>query len=1856
MQKIEEVNYNWGKSSPSSNIPVDNFSAKFDQSRSFSPGDYFIQTLADDSIRVKVDGQYKINRWDHSSGDIDQALWTNVSSGYHTIETTYYENTGDAAVFSHVVPFGEWIGYYYSNKWVLGKPESAKVIKPSNEAGSLSEDFGSGSPVPGKVPTDNFSTKYVTAKRLPAGDYVLRAKADDGIRVYVDGEMVIDRWTESGFKEDAVKISIKDQVNKGSDKDVHWIEVRYLEVGKDAKVAFDIEPYQEIIDTSEWIGEIYPNKNLTGNPVILGGKGAQTPLKELDFNWRSDSPHRLSPADNFSARFTKTIDVTEESMYQIQTWADDGFRVFVDGEKVIDSWRDGSARLEEANLPLSKGKHKIVVEYYESIKDASLKVKINKKETFTQKTLNVSYNWGKGSPSATIPTDYFSAIFDQSRTLTSGDYFIHAVADDRVKVAVNGSNVIDQWENSSGEMEKAILPNIKAGSYDIKTYFYENTGDAAVFSHVVPFGEWIGYYYSNKWVLGKPESAKVIKPSNEAGSLSQDFGSGSPVPGKVPTDNFSTKYVTAKRLPAGDYVLRAKADDGIRVYVDGEMVIDRWTESGFKEDAVKISIKDQVNKGSDKDVHWIEVRYLEVGKDAKVAFDIEPYQETIDTSEWIGEIYPNKNLTGNPVILGGKGAQTPLKELDFNWRSDSPHRLSPADNFSARFTKTIDVTEESMYQIQTWADDGFRVFVDGEKVIDSWRDGSARLEEANLPLSKGKHKIVVEYYESIKDASLKVKINKKETFTQKTLNVSYNWGKGSPSATIPTDYFSAIFDQSRTLTSGDYFIHAVADDRVKVAVNGSNVIDQWENSSGEMEKAILPNIKAGSYDIKTYFYENTGDAAVFSHVVPFGEWIGYYYSNKWVLGKPESAKVIKPSNEAGSLSEDFGSGSPVPGKVPTDNFSTKYVTAKRLPAGDYVLRAKADDGIRVYVDGEMVIDRWTDGNYTEDAVKVTIKDQQDNTANKDIHWIEVRYLNNTGTAKFDFVIEPYKEVLNTDQWVGEIYPTKNLTGIPVILGGNGSQTPIYDIDFNWQLNSPHALIPADNFSARFTKTLNLSKEGTYKLKTSFDDGVRAYVDNKLVIDQWKDGSERVEETYIPLLAGKHVIVVEYYDSAKDARLKVDVEKYSDSLLYYEKVQNVSYNWKAGSPSSIIPSDNFTALFDQSREFDAGNYFIQTLADDTVRVEVDGQDKINQKIDSSGSISRALWTNVSKGYHSIKTHYSESTGDAALYSHVVPLNDWVAYYYQNEWVLGKPEGSKVLSSGNNGRLYEDFGSGSPIPNIISNDNFSARYVTAKQLPAGDYVFRTKADDGIRVYVDGEMVLDRWTESGFKDDDIKVTIKDNSTTKDIHWIEVRYLEKIGDSKIDFQIQPYSEVIQTENWVGEIYSNKTLSGIPVILGGNGTSNQITNLDFSWGLNSPHRLIPSDNFSARFTKRVNLGAGTYILKTTVDDGVRIFVNGNKVVDSWQNGSERLLETNVILNSGKHEIVVEYFESEKDATLKFELINITSQNGKFVSSINLPLYRSFEELSNFYIHLPFYNSSYTRLDELGYGELVYILEEKQYGARVQTVDGNIGWVHKDYLENNLGEDYWLVKEGRNFRDNPGTSGTTVIGSVSAGEKVKLLEHKSVGGTYSEWYRIETQSGQRGWIWGAISTDGNQGYNLIKYEFDQVGKTVNKLTPFTPINTVSNVTADQINRYIDSKTNGKQTSMTGMGQAYIEAQKQSGLNAIYLLAHSGLETGWGTSGIVKDKYNYYGIGAIDSKPAEGAYNYSTKEGGIIAGAIWISNNYVVRAWDKDDRIPYYQPTLDNMRNDNSWHQYAADEAWAVKIAYNSHDFYQFINK
>lgn len=128
--------------------------------------------------------------------------------------------------------------------------------------------------------------------------------------------------------------------------------------------------------------------------------------------------------------------------------------------------------------------------------------------------------------------------------------------------------------------------------------------------------------------------------------------------------------------------------------------------------------------------------------------------------------------------------------------------------------------------------------------------------------------------------------------------------------------------------------------------------------------------------------------------------------------------------------------------------------------------------------------------------------------------------------------------------------------------------------------------------------------------------------------------------------------------------------------------------------------------------------------------------------------------------------------------------------------------------------------------------------------------------------------------------------------------------------------------------------------------------------------------------------------------------------------------------------------------------------------------------------------------------------------------------------------------------------------------------------------------------------------------------------------TTSTLTGDQLDDWISDKA-PSDSSMLGMGDAFMEAGQQSGLDPRYLVSHAAWETAWGTSNINSDKNNFYGIGAFDDSSYSSAYDWSNPSEGIIGGANWIADNYYAEG----------DTTLSQMGE-----RYATDPNWAQGIA------------
>ena len=108
---------------------------------------------------------------------------------------------------------------------------------------------------------------------------------------------------------------------------------------------------------------------------------------------------------------------------------------------------------------------------------------------------------------------------------------------------------------------------------------------------------------------------------------------------------------------------------------------------------------------------------------------------------------------------------------------------------------------------------------------------------------------------------------------------------------------------------------------------------------------------------------------------------------------------------------------------------------------------------------------------------------------------------------------------------------------------------------------------------------------------------------------------------------------------------------------------------------------------------------------------------------------------------------------------------------------------------------------------------------------------------------------------------------------------------------------------------------------------------------------------------------------------------------------------------------------------------------------------------------------------------------------------------------------------------------------------------------------------------------------------------------FSNLKSRTNYTAADINR-LYSLMGASDSKLAGKGATFKAAEQRYGVNALYLVAHSALESAWGRSKIAKDKNNFFGISAYDDTPYTSATKFDDVDSGIMGAARWINSKYL----------------------------------------------------
>ncbi|MGB3532201.1 MAG: PA14 domain-containing protein [Microcoleaceae cyanobacterium] len=752
--------------------------------------------------------------------------------------------------------------------------------------------------------------------------------------------------------------------------------------------------------------------------------------------------------------------------------------------------------------------------------------------------------------------------------------------------------------------------------------------------------EWTVKYWNNTNLSGTP----VWTTKEPPGEIRFNAGLGAPAgTRRVNKDNFSARWETTNHFEGGFYNFISEADDGVRVYIDGVKVIDKWkaAEPWSRRDAY-IAIPEGDHK--------IVVDYFEKGGIAGQTFKWEPSGLLND---WTGDFrpvgYDGRSVHSTYVNTYRRNGAIPKLGYPINnvhvWEGGHTQDFKGGSQGRGAIMKSN--ANDNSYWVggQIWTK---LMELGGAKYV-GYPKTDAIPVPGGLDNSGGK----VQHFRGAEGIPSKIWLSKHGAHpTWGAIGGRYE-EMGGPSSWLG-------FPTSKEQGIGNRW--------VRQDFEGGYML--WHPQHGAI-----------AYDTQAInkLPPDSGNSST-------SNWHAQYWDNKELTGSPDWSQY----EEMSDLRFHAGKGAPLGTRgIEEETFGGRWITTSYFDGGIYNFINKADDGVRVYVDGKLIIDKWKDSPFEEKKAYAAIE--------PGYHQVMVEYYDNRHDAANHL---RWEQPNTPDEWAVEYFRGKDLK--PKNLAGHrGGGTGF--IDKNWGRGREAGIpISSDNFSDRWTTTRYFEEPGVYEFDSKSDDGIRVWVDDKLVIDKWKDQGFATNKALVSLDKGYHQIRVEHYENKLSSALKFD----------WKKV--------AGEPISTY------------RTFD------------------DSSDTIDDKI--SGWLEP--WT---------VEYFNNSNLQGAP---VLTRTETPKRYVESGW--GWRFGIPILNKG----FDSDWGTGRPDASVNS-DKFSSRMTTHRYLKGGTYKFNLKGDDGVRLYINGEKVIDRWENPPFRTPHEEEIV----LPEGLHRIEVEHSEEYG-----------------------------------------------------------------------------------------------------------------------------------------------------------------------------------------------------------------------------------------------------------------------------------------------------------------------------------------------------------------------------------------------------------------------------------------------------------------------------------------------
>jgi len=418
--------------------------------------------------------------------------------------------------------------------------------------------------------------------------------------------------------------------------------------------------------------------------------------------------------------------------------------------------------------------------------------------------------------------------------------------------------------------------------------------------------------------------------------------------------------------------------------------------------------------------------------------------------------------------------------VDFNWGSGSPDAAIDSNTYSVRWTGSVAPLHSETYEFFTNSDDGVRLWVDDQLLIDNWTNHAATENSGTIDLQAGQqYDIRMDYYENFGKSVAQLL-----------------WSSESQSKEIIPE--SQLYSPTVDTTSLDV-------------------------SSNSQSKEIIPESQLDSPAVDTPSPEASGNGTGLT---------AEYYNNR-----DFTDLALTRTDE--TVDFNWGSGSP-DAAIDSNTYSVRWTgSVAPLHSETYEFFTNSDDGVRLWVDDQLLIDNWTNHAATENSGTIDLQAGQQ-------YDIRMDYYENFGKSVAQLLWSSEsqsKEIIPESQLYS---PTVDTPSPDVSGNGTGLTAEYYNnrdftdlaltrtdetVNFNWGSGSPDAAIDPNTYSVRWTGFVEPLHSETYQFKTSSDDGVRLWVNDQLLVDNWTDHAATDNRGTIDLQAGQqYEIHMEYYEN------------------------------------------------------------------------------------------------------------------------------------------------------------------------------------------------------------------------------------------------------------------------------------------------------------------------------------------------------------------------------------------------------------------------------------------------------------------------------------------------------------------------------------------------------------------------------------------------------------------------------------------------------------------------------------------------------------------------------------------------------